>query len=204
MRVFSLLTLGVAACAAGSALGAPAAKKMPFASGRVTYEMKSPMLNGSSKLSWIESGKKFRQDTKGTANLGQRQMSMESWAISDGTHLYMHQPMLGKQVRRMKIPKDAAHGPEMPGMPTGKNAGKVVGKGTVLGKPCEIRQVGSAKVWLWQGLMMKMETEGAQSVRMVATKVETNAKLPATLFKVPSGYEIKDQELPAAGKLQPH
>jgi hypothetical protein len=78
--------------------------------------------------------------------------------------------------------------------------GKVVGKETLLGKPCEIRSVGAGgqegkvKVWLWKSLPLKLVASGQQGggLTMIATKVESPVSLPSSLFRLPSGYQVKD------------
>src|SRR3712207_6729814 len=88
-------------CSDGLAQGA--AQKLPTPSGRVTYRIKTPMMDGTTVFSWIQSGKRFRQDTTLTAGSGERTRKLETWAIGDGTYVYMHPPMTGKEVRRMKM-----------------------------------------------------------------------------------------------------
>jgi hypothetical protein len=89
-------------------------------------------------------------------------------------------------------------------------AGKVVGKGTVLGRSCEIRsfgpggQQGQSKVWLWNGMPLKVEASGPQGgMTMVATRVDTSPKLTPAVFKVPSGYQVKDMQLPTGAPGAP-
>jgi hypothetical protein len=108
--------------------------------------------------------------------------------------------MMGKQVLRMKMPKDGG-GAGPTGVPIGgTKAGKVIGKATILGKPCEIRQIDTAKVWMWKGLALKMENQGGQGMpmSMTATKLEMPFKASPALFKVPAGYTVTDK-MPAMG-----
>lgn len=175
--------------------------KFKFATGRVTYKMTSPMMSGTTVLSWIENGKKFRQDLTGTAT--QSSMTLKTWSLCDGAWLYSKPAVAGNQVLRMKLPKDAKQMATsgMPFIAAGKEQGKLVGKATLLGKPCEIRQIQSVKLWIWEGLPLKMESGAAQGmqVSMVATKVETPAKLSASLFELPPGSKVTDFQMPAGG-----
>lgn len=189
----------------GPAYSAPAADKTP-ATGRVQYRMTSQMMSGIMTMAWANHGKKFRQDMKMSVDRGGQKVSMNTWAVADGSHLYMHQPTMGQQVMRMRMPKSGASAFSLPGIPNpgAKGAGKVVGKGTVLGRSCEIRsfgpggQKGQSKVWLWNGMPLKVEASGPQGggMTMVATKVETAPKLSPALFKVPSGYQVRDMQTP--------
>ncbi|MGV3721319.1 MAG: hypothetical protein ACO1SX_10465 [Actinomycetota bacterium] len=183
------------------------ALSMPSVTGRITYSFNVAPLTGSSIVTWADGGKKFRQDMKmsGTAPgapAGASLTNVEMWMIGDGTHLYSHQPMMGKQVLRTKIPKGAAT-PGPAGLPLGaKPTGKLIGKATILGKPCEIRQVETAKVWLWKGLALKMENQGGQgmAMTMTATKLQMPYKSSPGLFKVPTGYTVTDK-MPAMGGM---
>jgi hypothetical protein len=182
------------------------ALSMPSVTGRITYSFNVTPLAGASIVTWADGGKKFRQDMKmsGTAPgapTGASLTNVEMWMIGDGTHLYSHQPMMGKQVLRTKIPKGGATGPA--GLPLGgKSTGKLIGKATILGKPCEIRQVNTAKIWMWKGLALKMENQGGQgmAMTMTATKLEMPYRSSPTLFKVPAGFTVTDK-MPAMGGM---
>lgn len=206
--------VGLACCGAFAAgMGPAAAAKAsnnvlnaPSPTGRITYAFKVAALEGTSLLTWAESGKKFRQDismsgTPPNAPAGTPSMTIQMWAFGDGKDVYSYQPMMGKQVVRMKMPKGGGT-PGGPGAPPigGMKGGKLVGKGTVLGRGCEIRQLGSAKIWMWKGLALKMENSGGQGpqMSMVAKKLDMPFSAPATKFKVPAGYTVTDQ-VPSMG-----
>jgi hypothetical protein len=189
----------------GPAYSASPADKAP-ATGRVHYKMSSPMMSGTMIMAWINHGKKYRQEMKMSMDRGGQKVAMNTWAVGDGSHIYMHQPMMGQQVMRMKVPKSMASAFSLPGIPdpSAKGAGKVVGKGTVLGRSCQIRSFGAggpqgnSKVWLWNGMPLRVEASGPQGggMSMVATKVETTPKLSPSLFKVPAGYQVRDMQIP--------
>ena len=72
---------------------------------------------------------------------------------------------------------------------------KEVGKEEVFGKPCtiytyktkELLRTVNYKVWVWQGIILKMETKGilgANNSQMV-TQFDENPKLPASTFALP-------------------
>ena len=187
--------------------GKPAATaSMPSATGRVTYSFQVAPMSGTSTITWIEGGKKFRQDMKLSGNApgapaGAAPTQVEMWMIGDGTYIYSHQPMMGKQVYRMKMPKASPGAAGPAGLPVGgAQEGKLIGKGTILGKPCEIRQLQGAKVWSWKGLALKMENTGGAgpAMTMTATKLEMPYKASPTLFKVPAGYTVTEQ-MPGIG-----
>lgn len=212
----ALLALTLLAAGRDPQAGAAPSSKMPTASGRITYQMSGPM-KGSMVLSWTENGKKFRQDTKLTgtppmppgAGAPKAPMKMESWVLSDGKDIYTVMPMAGKRALRLKGVKGAA-GPtgaplglgQMLGDAASAKGSKVVGKGTVLGKPCEIRSAKGGKAWVWQGIPLRMEIQMAPNMPMmkvVATRVESAPKLSASLFKVPAGYQIQDMDVSKRG-----
>jgi hypothetical protein len=162
-------------------------------------------MNGTIILSWIESGRKFRQDTKGSVGSAGQQQSFETWTIGDGVQVFTHAPGMGKQVMRAKVPKSGGAGGPTGMTPFGgtHGGGAVIGKATILGKPCEIRKIGQGqgqgKVWLWKGLLMRMEMSGPQGggMKMLATRLEESPKLSPALFKVPAGYQMKEFQMPS-------
>jgi hypothetical protein len=172
-------------------------QSLKYPTGRVTYKITGSMFNGTQTVTWIESGKRTRTEATMQAGQGDQKMTMNTWSISDGTYVYTFSPMMGgKKLLRMKLPKGNGSGvtSNQPLIAMGSKAGKVVGKGDVLGKPCEIREVGPAKVWIWDGLNLKTETKQGPvgNMTVVATKIETGVKASPDKFKVPKGYEVQD------------
>jgi hypothetical protein len=127
----------------------------------------------------------------------QQTTSIQNWTIGDGKYLYVYQPMFGKQVLRTRMPKAGAGQSGPTSFSTqGKGAGKLIGRAKLLGKPCEIRQSGSAKLWSWRGLMLKMEKSAdktSPAMRMEAVRLEQRPKLNAADFRIPKGYKITDK-----------
>jgi len=200
------LSLGTAPAVAAKA--SPSLLSAPSPTGRITYAFKVATMEGTSLLTWAEGGKKFRQDismsgTPPNAPSGTPPLTMQMWAFGDGKNVYSYQPMMGKQVIRMKMPKGGG-APGTPGAPPigALKGGKVVGKETILNKPCEIRLVGNSKIWMWKGLALKMENSGGQGpqMSMVAKKLDMPFNSPASKFKVPAGYTVTDK-LPSLGGM---
>src|SRR5205085_1391779 len=84
---------------------AAAPASLPSASGRLVYQIKSPMMTGTQVLYWTDHGKQFRQDFKTSATAGRKDMPMDMWSICDGQYLYSH--FSGKTVMRAPIPRGA-------------------------------------------------------------------------------------------------
>jgi hypothetical protein len=208
------VAIGWALVLAGGSGAAPAKKgaaslvQFPFPSGKVTYKLSSLGGAGTGALSWMESGHKFRQDTRMVLKQGDRTIPVDGWMMYDGTYLYTHQAMMGKNVYRSKPGKPGTSlGMGLP-MVSGNNMGKVVGKDTVLGKPCEVRQsdirIGKLKIWTWKNLPLKMHIdparESAPPVDAVATAL-TPAKVAASQFKLPAGYTVVGPGTPGAARM---
>jgi hypothetical protein len=208
------------------------------------YNMSSAMVSGSMTISWLQGGARMRQDMnmktsmsapRGRSNGGPA--TIKGWTIYDGTYVYTYMPMMGsgggKRVMRMKLPPEVSRRMMMGGLnslagPAGQS--KVVGKATLLGKPCQIREStmsnqrvkARTRLWMWQGLPLRIEStmqvSGMQAGRapnaaasqtrtirtnLVATKVDTSSKPSAALFKVPAGYSVQDMRMPTSmGRLR--
>ena len=159
--------------------------------GRVTYTITSPAVHGKTVLVWAGSGRKFRQEITGTVGTPGKTKPMSGWTLCDGKFIYTHEQSMGKKVIRQDLPKGGATG-SIPMIGLSKDVGTVVGKETLLGKPCEIREVGQARFSVWQNLPLKMIATGAKgmSVTMVATKLEPNVNPSAATFQIPPGYSV--------------
>ncbi len=193
--------------------------RFPTANGTIKYRMtmggRMPM-NSNISMTWTNYGARFRQDSQIRMNAGGRSMTMNSWSLYDGKSLYAAmpsgmpgQPAGRKVVMRMTLPQNYLNRMAMGNSPTAAGAGRVVGHGTVLGKPCEIRAVdlnnprykGQAKIWMWQKLplrseiSMNMKMQGMtqnMKMSMVATQLNTNVKPSPSLFRLPAGYQVQD------------
>jgi hypothetical protein len=64
---------------------------------------------------------------------------------------------------------------------------KKTGTGEILGKPCEIWEGMSTKVWIWKGLALKSEVNMMGKHIMEATKVEVDVPIDQKKFAVPDG-----------------
>ncbi len=203
-------------CLPAIAQGKPELPKFSVPTGRVAYRMTGGTMQGTSLLAWTDGGKKFRwEQSFSGATLGASASNakgsapptIKQWTVSDGKYLYLHLPLQGKVVSRIQLTpeaiKQASAGMQIPGLNGDK--GKVVGKGTVLGKPCEIREAGGYKVWLWKGVPLKLQSTGqGMDLSAVATKIAVPTKLSPATFKVPAGYKVVDQKVPARNRQVPH
>ena len=184
-------------------------------SGQMPTNDRMPM-SSSSTVTWANYGARFRQDTQIRMNSGGRQMNMNSWSLYDGKAMYstlpngmIGQPTNRKIAMRMTLPPNYLNRMAMGNSPSGAGAGRVVGRGTILGKLCEIRVVnfndshvtGQAKIWMWQKLPLRSETfmnikmSGAtqnMKIAMIATQLNTNVKPSPSLFRVPAGYKVQE------------
>jgi len=180
-RAAALLGLTAVAVAAGGAVHAQG--KLPGATGRIVYSIKGASVNGTQSVTWAGGGTKFRTDADMVLSMNGQKMPMKGWSISDGKNLYTLQPGMN-QAMKMKAPKQMGPDMGLPGMAPGANgamSGKVTGKETILGKTCEVRQMGEAmRVSTWQGMPLKMVVTAPQaggSITILATKVEVPAKV---------------------------
>jgi hypothetical protein len=203
MRFGYIARRAVAAVAAvalsGAAASAAGRPSFSLSSGRVTYKITGKPINGTSVLTWIDKGAKSRQESQVQMQFGDQPMNVKSWSINDGKYMFVWSGMLGKTVTRSEIGKD----PSIPGasglqaLGENLNKGKLLGKGTILKRRCDIRQIEGAKVWLWKGIPLKVTSPPNSPrgpVTVVATKVEENVKPAASSFKVPAGYQVRDMK----------
>src|SRR4051812_13212343 len=148
--------------AGGVGAAAPTPPKMPSSSGRIVMDMAGPPMKGTQTIYWADNGKKSRQEFKGTLGTGPKTLPINGWLIYDGQYLYQHNDYQQKDskiaTRQLVSSKLAAFGaPGLSMLGLGATGGKVVGKGQVAGKPCEIRELSGMKVWVWQGLTLRLD-----------------------------------------------
>ena len=189
-----------------NAAGAGSAS-MPGPTGKVIYRYTCGPMSGTSSLTWENNGKHFRQDVNlmGSVTPGS-QSSIQTWILGDGKNTYTWLPFYPKKVYRSPLPKpgkngssaSAQNGPGgLPGFGV-SGTGKLLGKATILGKPCEVRKLGQATFWNWKGLSLKMVVNIASGPQMTvsATEIETPFQAPPGTFRIPHGYQVIDGRPP--------
>lgn len=218
-RTTLLALVGFCAVAPSLSNAATTAKRFPTSNGAVKYRMTmngKMAMNGNISMTWTNFGARFRQDSRVNMSMGAQKTTMNSWSLFDGKALYSAlpngipgQPAGRKIALKMALPPNYLKSMAMGGASPANSMGRVVGRGNVLGKMCEIRAIdvkrpnasGVVKVWLWQKLPLRTETDmtvtvGKQSqnikMSMVATQLDTNLKPNPALFRLPAGYTIKD------------
>lgn len=195
--------------------------RFPTANGTIKYRMtmggKMPM-NSNISMTWTNYGARFRQDSQIRMNAGGKQTTMNSWSFYDGKALYSLFPRVpgapggavgNKTVMRMKMPENYLSQMLMGNAQVVAGRGRLAGRGTILGKPCEIRVTsfnyptykGQAKIWTWQKLPLRSEISmnikmggGMQNMKMsmVATQLNTAVKPSPSLFRLPAGYKVQE------------
>ena len=212
--------LGVCALAPAPAFAAPASR-IAFPSGQIKYHMTaSGMMSMNSDVTWTwdKGGALFRQDMRGGVRVGGSSQSIQtdSWVFSDGKALYSALPTMMpgqktgvKTALKLALPRGGFN--DMMTMGTGVSpsaANRVVGHGTILGHPCEIRSFNGnirgnqtqAKVWIWQTLPLRTEVTMTQKmggkaqvikITSAATQVNTAFKPSPALFRLPTGYKVQ-------------
>ncbi|MFN3652411.1 MAG: hypothetical protein ACK47B_22780 [Armatimonadota bacterium] len=165
---------------------APANPLPPLAAetGRVTYRFQGPGGAGSSVFAWTERGARYRQEL-GSA-------SAPETVVGHGADFWMlHPHTKTAQHARLKPGDLWMNADSMPHVTPATGAGIPVGQGTVLGRPCEIRQLHTIRVWFWEGIPLRMERAPDSKlppVSLVATRVETPLTLSGEQFQIPPGY----------------
>lgn len=191
------------AAAALAALTLPAAaatpyRKMPTESGRLTCRVSAGDVRGIATLSWRDWGASLRQDLTGTANSRGKFRKVTQWAVATDGHLFVHDQRGKKSVLRgpLRAPLNGVPPPGLMLLGPPRDAGTVIGKATILGRTCEIRQLGPGKAWYWNGLPLRMEIRQANGSlsRSVAMKLDLDRSPATSEFRVPSGYRIENYQ----------
>ena len=228
------VSLVAAFCALSSlgrqAIAAPLSL-FPTANGVIKYRMTMNAMPGNAfnrsdiTMTWIKNGARFRQDMTMDMTVGARKMTMKSWSLFDGKSFYSAMPggMPGQSAGRKVAMKMTLPPDYIKRMASGNNnlmagmkgvTSRVVGRGLVLGKMCEVRAMniknaqmnGQVKMWMWQKLPLRTDTTMTYSMRdskgktqpqkmtmsMIATQLNTNVNPSPSLFRLPAGYKIQD------------
>ncbi len=215
-----LAVTGLVAAKPLPSVAAPATR-FPTNSGMVKYHMTmggQMAISNDITMTWASGGARFRQDSLMHMNARGRAINIQSWTIFDGQALYMAMPngMPGqvqnrKVAMRMTMPVNYLERMATGRVPGIENAGagRIVGRGTVLGKPCTIRVLpirypqmhGQVKMWMWQNLPLRTETSMMMTLRgkpqnvtmtMAATQLNTNIQPSPSLFRLPAGYQVQN------------
>jgi len=68
----------------------------------------------------------------------------------------------------------------------------LIGGQRVLGKPCEVRKAGRFKVWVWKGVVLKIDwsVPGGEADQLVSVRLQSPAPVSPKQFHVPAGYRL--------------
>jgi hypothetical protein len=80
-----------------------------------------------------------------------------------------------------------------------KMGGKKIGSERVKGKDCEIWEIEKmgSKIWIWKSIPIKTVINMmGMNITQIAESIEVDIDIPANMFELPEGIEIKDVTAP--------
>ena len=178
--------------------------KYKMKSGVVTYQTESPNMKNTSKLYFDDYGTKECREMLSVEYNGQKNETQTRMFHKDGAFYSLNM----KQKTGMRDPDNAASQGGMTNMDIEKmlemgkqdpNIEVTRETGEALGKTCDIVTIkdkaenSQTKTWIYKGIPLKveMQMEGQQTT-VLASNLEENADVPASMFEVPEGFTIND------------
>ena len=76
--------------------------------------------------------------------------------------------------------------------------GNKIGRDEVLGKDCDIYEIGNTgtRLWVWEWITLKSETKsGGLDINVIANKINIGAKVPSSKFDVPDKIVLNEVDL---------
>ena len=164
--------------------------------GHVTYNITGSLQHGNEDLYFDKSGSVEAKYTTLKIKMGGFTQETKSAVFTEGDWIYtvdlktktgtkQQNPIL-KNMKGKKI-KDVGKEWMI------RMDGKKIGKGTILGKPCEIWLVQnlSSKIWVWNWVPLKMEVDmGGMKMTYIATKISTT--FDKKKLRRPTNIKYKD------------
>jgi len=178
-------------------------QKYPFKSGMIEYKTEG-QTSGTRLMYWDKYGfNEYAAEKSVTKMLGM-QMESSSYELSLGSTTYSWEddegpiyksenPVADYFIEKETTSKDI----EKASIEMLKGLGfEKTGKGEVLGKKCDVWEGIGTKIWVWKGFSLKSEISMlGMKITETAVKIETNSRVPASVFKVPANREIvKDSD----------
>lgn len=184
---------------------APAAEALagakPFSSktGRIEFAL-SGMRSGTETMTWDNYGLRQVTDSKTTLSIGNLPpRTHETRVIRDDdsiTILNFENKTAMKMDHLMEQAKAMTGGQDMRAYSQeimAEMGGSKTGTDSVLGKSCDVwtmTKMGTT-LCIWKGLALKTETEMmGVKVSKLATKIDENVAIDASLFEVPAGFTV--------------
>lgn len=179
-------------------------QKYPFKSGMIEYKTEG-QTSGTRLMYWNKSGYNEYAAEKSVTKMLGMQMESSSYELSLGSTTYTWEddegpiyksenPVADYFIEKETTSKELEHA----SIEMLKGLGfEKTGKGEVLGKKCDVWEGIGSKVWVWKGFSLKTEVNMlGMKISETAVKIETNVRVPASVFKVPANREIvKSTEL---------
>ncbi|MEA1875322.1 MAG: hypothetical protein U9N86_00525 [Bacteroidota bacterium] len=179
-------------------------QKYPFKSGMIEYKTEG-QTSGTRLMYWEKNGYNEYAAEKSVTKMLGMQMESSSYELSLGSTTYTWEddegpiyksenPVADYFIEKETTSKEL----EQASIEMLKGLGfEKTGKGEVLGKKCDVWEGIGSKVWVWKGFSLKTEVNMlGMKITETAVKIETNVRVPASVFKVPANREIvKSTEL---------
>lgn len=192
--------LGIIALASNNALsaGIDDLKLYELESGRITYTL-SGFQSGTETLTWIEHGRKTRRETvRKMRFMGMTQEQKET-VVTDGLWIYNvnHNTQTATKMENPMFKSLVAQG-RTDMLKTGEDLmramkGRIVGKKTILGKPCVkwlVEQMMNMTTCVWRGIAL-MTQGGMPGMEIIqtATEIKTGG-VSADAVALPAGIRV--------------
>jgi len=201
---FLLASSCLAAC---SALGRTDARRpvrparFPAESGRVAYRATAPGRHGTAILTWMGWGDRFRYEARYRMEGEKSQpFSWSYWCLGRGSELFLRSTQRGPEIVRMRLPREA------PGLavltltvvPVPPDVGTAAGTGMILDRACRIRTIPRARLWIHEGLPMRIELQRPDSPvsSLEAVGINLSHRPKSETFELPRGVKIVDSKVP--------
>ena len=173
----------------------------PFKSAIVKYQL-SGSQSGEQELYIDDNGKKTCMIMDTTSTMGGFSHTTNMMNIANGNDYYYIDLDAGTGIKTTMTPeqREQMMGMAKQMMPSLENitaSWNKVGTESVLGKPCDIYEKESVKVWIWNNLSLKSEISFmGMNTNTEAVSLDVDVNIPADKFEPPPGVTIEEQQLP--------
>lgn len=182
--------------------------RYPFTTAIVTYRISGSIQEGTQVLTIGDHGRKTRIDRDTTLSIMGNKQKESITEIDDGEWCYRidharntcektpsFSRVAREMVRSMSPEQQKAYekmGRELAEGRSSSGELKRAGKGTVLGRECDVYEAMGMKTWLWNNLPLKKESPSLGNMVQEAVELRLDEPLPPDRFAPPKGAAITE------------
>jgi len=171
-------------------------------SAKIVYHFNNLMQEGTKTMTFDDSGRYVKIIVEAHLIVAKAGFASIDTDLAKSIRQSLHQMSIRTPEMRYTVDMDSLVGYRQPLGPVTNPADffgspKVVGKDTILGRPCIVKEIGGfVRVWSWEGIDLRTETisdGGGSKTQEIAVSIDERYGIKPDEFEIPKNVKLMSQ-----------